>query len=152
MYEARVDFKLLTRKHLWRPFLEWMKRPTQRFRLSPKDRITELTYYWVGDRTSPPRSGGVDQPKSKPKKTLYRWSLKEEREEARVAARQKAKIRARQKAKSTKSTTTPKQSTQKQRGGRLNATQRLKAIQGSLKTRPRLITPPVKEGSSSSSP
>lgn len=90
MYEARVDFKLLTRKHLWAPFLEWMRRPTHRFRLTPKDRITELTYYWVGDRTSPPRSDRVDPPKDKPLKKMYHWSLAEEHQ-----ARRKAKREAR---------------------------------------------------------
>ena len=142
MYEARVDFKLLTRKHLWEPFLEWMKRPTQRFRLSPKDRIIELTYYWVGDRTSPPRSGGVDQPKSKPTKTLYHWSLKEERETARASAKRKSSSRA----------SKPKKGARSQAGSGLNSTQRIKAIQSALKKQPRLITPPVKAPSSSSSP
>ena len=98
MYEARIDFKLLTRAHLWQPFLKWMKRPTQRLRLTPKDRIVELTYYWVGDTTSKPRAGGVDKPKSKPLKKLYHWSLKEERATARkrraqeLAAKQKSKV------------------------------------------------------------
>ena len=105
MYEARVDFKLLTRAHLCRPFLAWMKRPTQRFRLGPRDRIIELTYYWVGDRTSKPRSGGVDLPQSKPLKKLYHWSLREERAAARLKKVQELKDKQ---GKAKKQKTSPK--------------------------------------------
>jgi hypothetical protein len=94
MYEARVDFKLLTRKHMWPPFLKWMKRPTQRFRLSPKDRIVELTYFWVGDKTSKPSADGLKPPQSQPLKKLYHWSLREERAAARAKRAQAIKERA----------------------------------------------------------
>jgi predicted DCC family thiol-disulfide oxidoreductase YuxK len=78
-YEARIDFKLKRDKRLWPAFIKWMKRPTHRLRLSPKDRVISLKYYWVGDRTQPLAQGGPRPPKSTGKKLIYQWSLQDER-------------------------------------------------------------------------
>ena len=74
-YEGRWGFKLRREAHtLWPLFVNWMKRPVQRLRLSPKDRVEELNFYWVADQTQKPIASGPRPPIPKGKKLVRSWS------------------------------------------------------------------------------
>ena len=74
-YEGRWGFKLRREAHtLWPLFVNWMKRPVQRLRLSPKDRVEELNFYWVADQTQKPIASGQRPPIPKGKTLVRSWS------------------------------------------------------------------------------
>lgn len=74
-YEARWGFKLRREaRTLWPLFVNWVKRPVQRLRLSPKERVNELNFYWVADRTQPPLASGLKPPTPQGKKLIRSWS------------------------------------------------------------------------------
>ena len=78
-YEARWGLKLLQRPNL-RPLLtDWVKRPLQRMRLSPRDRVQEFNLYWVGDKTQAPIASGPRPPQFVEKKLIHSWSRRAER-------------------------------------------------------------------------
>ena len=51
-----------------------MKRPVQRLRLSPKDRVEELNFYWFADQTQKPIASGPRPPIPKGKTLVRSWS------------------------------------------------------------------------------
>ncbi|MCB9545483.1 MAG: DUF393 domain-containing protein [Myxococcales bacterium] len=52
-------------------FSEWLRRPTQRLTLTPKDRIKRFKIWWVADATADPTKGG--EPKIIEKTLVMQW-------------------------------------------------------------------------------
>ena len=77
-YEARWGFRLKREKNLWPLFINWAKRPVRHLRLGPKDRIEEINFYWVSDKTQPVVAGGPRPPIPKGKKLIRSWSRRSE--------------------------------------------------------------------------